>query len=99
MRTKGFGREMFPLRGKDPIRLAMLGMVDGNGHPYSWSAMFNGYDAEQMASCPYAAIPAYLNKEPKETLQIKGARVTHILTDDPKDAEHVARASNVPYIV
>ncbi len=99
MNTKGIGRETFPLRGKDPIRLAMLGMVDGNGHPFSWSAMFNGYDAEQMASCPYAAIPAYLNKEPKETLQIKGARVTHIWTDDPKDAEHVARASNVPYIV
>ena len=24
------------------IRLAMLGMVDGNGHPYSWSAIING---------------------------------------------------------
>ncbi|MDD3926903.1 MAG: hypothetical protein PHT33_09620 [bacterium] len=29
------------------IRLAMLGMVDGNGHPYSWSAIFNGYDREE----------------------------------------------------
>ena len=30
----------------DNIRLAMLGMVDGNGHPYSWSAIINGrYDA------------------------------------------------------
>ena len=32
---------------KDPdhIRLAMLGMVDGNGHPFSWSAIINGrYD-------------------------------------------------------
>ena len=28
------------------IRIAMLGMVDGNGHPYSWSAMFNGYNKE-----------------------------------------------------
>ena len=37
------------------IRLAMLGMVDGNGHPYSWSAIFNGYDPEDMASAPLRA--------------------------------------------
>jgi hypothetical protein len=84
---------------KTEIRLAMLGMVDGNGHPYSWSAIFNGYDAEAMRECPYAAIPEYLDKEPKDTLQIQGARVTHIWTDDPADAEHVARASLIPNIV
>ncbi|MFD0714196.1 Gfo/Idh/MocA family oxidoreductase [Paenibacillus sp. GCM10027626] len=82
-----------------PLRLAMLGMVDGNGHPYSWSAIFNGYNSEVMSECPYAAIPVYLDKEPKERLQIEGAVVTHIWTDAPEDAEHVARASLVPNIV
>ena len=67
-----------PLVDGEEIRLAILGMVDGNGHPYSWSAIFNGYNPEEMAKCPYPAIPAYLEKEPKETLRIKGARVTHI---------------------
>ncbi len=81
------------------IRLAMLGMVEGNGHPYSWSAIFNGYDPKVMRECPYAAIPDYLDKEPKDTLQIKGARVTHIWTDDPTDAVHVARASLIPNVV
>ncbi|MEA3403202.1 MAG: Gfo/Idh/MocA family oxidoreductase [Armatimonadota bacterium] len=83
----------------DDIRLAMLGMVEGNGHPYSWSAIFNGYDEEVMAECPYPVIPEYLGKEPKETLQIEGARVTHIWTDDPADAEHVSRASLIPNVV
>lgn len=77
----------------------MLGMVDGNGHPYSWSAIFNGYDEEAMAKCPYAAIPAYLGKEKKETLCIPGAKVTHIWTDDPEDACKVAKASLIPNIV
>jgi predicted dehydrogenase len=81
------------------IRLAMLGMVDGNGHPYSWSAMFNGYDPGVMRECPFAAIPEYLDQEPKDTLQIQGARVTHIWTDDPADAVHVARASLIPNVV
>lgn len=87
-----------PLVRRDPIRLAMLGMVDGNGHPYSWSAMFNGYDPEAMAQCPYAGIPVYLNKEPKETLRIPGAQVTHIWTDDPADARKVAKAALIPHI-
>ena len=81
------------------IRLAMLGMVEGNGHPYSWSAMFNGYDPAEMASCPYSAIPAYLDREPKDTLRIPGARVTHIWTDDPGDARRVAKASLIPNVV
>ena len=39
-----------PLVSGDSIRLAMLGMVDGNGHPYLWSAIFNGYDPDEMAN-------------------------------------------------
>jgi hypothetical protein len=90
---------MQPIIKRETIRLAVLGMVDGNGHPYSWSAIFNGYNAEAMAGCPYAGIPDYLNKQPKSTLGIPGATVTHIWTDDPKDAEHVAVCSLVPNVV
>lgn len=81
------------------IRIAMLGMVEGNGHPYSWSAIFNGYDPAEMAHCPYPAIPAYLDKQPRESFGIPGARVTHIWTDSPEDAEKVSRASLVPNVV
>ncbi len=88
-----------PIVDKQNIRLAMLGMVDGNGHPYSWSAMFNGYDSDLMAKGPYAGISAYLNKEPKDTLQIPNANVTHIWTDDPADAELVSKASLIPNVV
>lgn len=91
--------EAEPLVTRDEIRLAMLGMVDGNGHPYSWSAIFNGYDETAMAECPFAAIPQYLGEQPKEQLQIPGARVTHIWTDDPSDAAHVAKCSLIPTVV
>lgn len=81
------------------FRIAMLGMVDGNGHPYSWSAIFNGYDREAMAGCPFPGIPAYLNKEPESSFGIPGAKVTHIWTDDPSDASKVAKASLIPNVV
>ena len=81
------------------LRLAMLGMIEGNGHPYSWSAIVNGYDPAEMAKCPYAAIPKYLGAQPLESVRIPGARVTHIWTDDPADAVKVARASKIEHVV
>lgn len=84
------------------IRLAMLGCSEGNGHPYSWSAMFNGYDREAMTKeCPFAGIPVYLNKEPTTALTIPGARVTHICCtgNGGFTAEHVAKCTGIPNVV
>lgn len=81
------------------IRLAMLGMIAGNGHPYSWSAIVNGYNAEEMAKCPYPVIPQYLSEVPANTMRILGARVTHVWTDDPADAPKVAAASRIEHVV
>ena len=30
------------------LKLGVIGMSEGNGHPYSWSAIFNGFDREEM---------------------------------------------------
>jgi predicted dehydrogenase len=81
------------------LRLAMLGMIEGNGHPYSWSAIVNGYDPAEMAKCPYAGIPVYLGRQPLESVRIPGARVTHIWTDNPDEAPLVAKASLIQNIV
>lgn len=87
------------MNGQPELRLAMLGMIEGNGHPYSWSAIVNGYNSAEMAKCPYAAIPGYLGKQPLENVRIPGARVTHIWTDDPADASKVAAASLIENVV
>lgn len=81
------------------LRLAMLGMIEGNGHPYSWSAIINGYDPAKMAKCPFTAIPKYLGAQPLESVGIAGARVTHIWTDQPEDAPKVAAASLIKNVV
>jgi hypothetical protein len=89
---------VWPLGNKE-LRIGILGMTEGNGHPYSWSAMFNGYDRERMDNCPFPGIPAYLNKQPKETLGIPGAHITHIYCQNRADAEDVARCSFISNIV
>jgi len=77
----------------------MLGMIPGNGHPYSWSAIINGYDREAMARCPYPGIPAYLEASHREELRVPEAAVTHIWTDEIDEARDVAKASLIPNVV
>lgn len=82
------------------IKIAMLGRSEGNGHPYSWSAIINGgYNEEKMKNQPFPAIYDYLSKEPKENIGIRGARVTHVWTEDRKDAADIAAASLIDNVV
>ena len=84
------------------IRLAILGSTPGNGHPYSWSAMFNGYNREAMTKeCAFSGIPVYLNKQPTEGFVIPGAKVTHIHCEGEGGftPEHVAKCSLIPNVV
>jgi len=88
-----------PRRWVSMIKIAMLGRSEGNGHPYSWSAIFNGYDERLMAQCPFPVIPEYLGKQDKETLQIEGARVTHIWAEDKEEAQRIAATSLIENVV
>ncbi len=87
------------VKNPNQIRLAMVGMVAENGHPYSWSAIFNGFDANVMAHSPYPVINKYLCAQPKHAFGIENARVTHIWCDDPADARRVAAATLIPNVV
>ncbi|MDT0644236.1 Gfo/Idh/MocA family oxidoreductase [Zunongwangia sp. F363] len=81
------------------IKLGIIGMSEGNGHPYSWSAIFNRYDKQAMLKCPFPVIPEYLAAQdfPKDGLSHLG-EVTHIWTQDPRISKEVAGASNIKNI-
>jgi predicted dehydrogenase len=80
------------------LRFGIVGLSPGNGHPYSWSAIFNGYDAAAMAQCPFPAIPAYLARQHFPTDAIPEAAVTHVWTQDAAASAHIAAAARIPNI-
>ena len=89
----------FPFHNKD-IKLAMLGMTEGNGHAYSWSIIINGdYDLKSLSKCPYPGIIDYISKQPKNTLGIKNTKVTHVWTEDVKESKLVSDIAKIPNIV
>jgi predicted dehydrogenase len=93
-----FGKTVFPATDAH-IRLAMIGMIPGNGHPYSWSAIINGYVEEELNKCPYPVIPKYMAQQGENSSGIDRATVTHIWTDDPEDALKVAAATRIHSIL
>ena len=82
------------------LKLGVIGMSEGNGHPYSWSAIFNGYNPAYMKDCPFPAIPDYLSKQkfPDDSLWHLG-EVTHVWAQDKKISEHIAASSNIANVV
>lgn len=81
------------------LKLGVIGLSEGNGHPYSWSAIFNGYDPVAMEDCGFPVIPRYLEKQRWPQDAISEAKVTHIWTQDAALSAKVAKASLIEQIV
>ncbi|MEZ6191052.1 MAG: hypothetical protein R3C45_07135 [Phycisphaerales bacterium] len=89
------------VKSPDDIRLGMVGMLDDNHHPFSWSAIINGgYDRRHGGVRRPGDQHLPRRKQPTGSLGIRGAKVTHIWTDDPeRTSSNVAAASRIPNIV
>jgi hypothetical protein len=81
------------------LNFGIIGMNKGNGHPYSFSAIFNGYNKDAFEQCPYAAIRQYLTDHHRNEVMIKDAQVTHIWTQDKETSQSVANLAKIPNIV
>ncbi len=80
------------------LKLGVIGFSEGNGHPYSWSSIFNGYDPLLMENCGFPAIPRYLSKQSFPEDCIKNAKVTDIWTQDKKISKKIAEACYIENI-
>lgn len=81
------------------VKLGVIGLSPGNGHPYSWSAIINGYvNAEEIAQAGYPGISTYLTAN-RDLLGIRGAEVTHVWTQEQAISEHLANAVGIPNVV
>lgn len=81
-----------------PLKLGIIGMSEGNGHPYSWAAICNGYNPEAMAECPFPVIPQYLAEQKWPDAAIANVEVSHIWTQAEAASKHIAAAARIPTI-
>ena len=81
------------VKNPNAIRLAMIGSTPGNGHPYSWSAMFNGYNREAMTAAQIFRPLAFLTLAAAFAVTLPSALA---VDSNPYNTSAGACASNYP---
>lgn len=79
--------------------IGIIGLSEGNGHPYSWSAIFNGYSKKYMSECPFPVIPNYLFEKKYPEDFISDIKVSHIWTQNYNLSVEISKASKIPIII
>ena len=81
------------------IKLGIIGMSEGNGHPFSFSAIINGFDDEEMRNSGWDVIYKYLIQRHSSEFGFDNIRVTHAWTQDPEQTQKLIKAARIPYAV
>lgn len=80
------------------LNFGIVGMNPGNGHPYSFTAVFNGFDPAALERCDFPIIRQYLTQHHCNREFIPGAKVSHVWTQDRELSEKIAAVSRIPVI-
>ncbi len=83
----------------DTVKLGIVGINEGNGHPFSFSAIINGFDHEGMKNSGWDVIYNYLKIRDASEFGFDNVQVTHAWTQDPEQTKMLARASRIPNTV
>ena len=77
------------------IKLGIIGFSKNNGHPYSFSAIINGYNEKNFKKVGYPQILNYLKKQNKNNFFIKGLKITHAWSQDFKKTKLLCNACKI----
>ena len=78
------------------IKLGIIGISEGNGHPFSFSAIINGFNNEAMKNSGWSVIYNYLIKRHESEFGFHNVKVTHAWTQDPRQTQMLTEASRIP---
>jgi|APSaa5957512535_1039671.scaffolds.fasta_scaffold56615_2 hypothetical protein len=80
------------------IKVGLIGFSEGNGHPYSFSAIVNGYNPEIFKTSGWDGIYNYLERKDSSDFGITDFSINSIWTQDNKLSETIAAACNIANI-
>ena len=81
------------------VRVGMIGLSEGNGHPFSFSAILNGYDDAALAASGWPGIHAYVRRRDAADFGVADLLVTHAWTQDPEVTRSLCAACRIPHAV
>lgn len=77
----------------------MIGVSEGNGHPFSYSAIINGYSPEGLAASGWTGIYNYVRRRHASEFGFSGWSVTHAWTQERETTRKLCAAARIPHAV
>jgi predicted dehydrogenase len=81
------------------LDIGMVGVSEGNGHPFSFSAIVNGYDPEGLRQSGWDVIYDYVRRRHPSEFGFEDVRVSHVWTQDPEQTRRLQAACKIPHAV
>lgn len=72
--------------------IGIIGVSEGNGHPFSYSAIINGYSQEGLANSGWSGIYDYVRRRHASEFGLGGWKVTHAWTQEPETTRKLCKA-------
>lgn len=79
--------------------IGIMGLSEGNGHPFSYSSIINGYSPEGLAASGWPGIYEYVRRRHASEFGMAGWTVTHAWTQYPESTKKLCAAARIPYAV
>ncbi len=77
--------------------LGIIGLSEGNGHPFSYSSIINGYSPEGLAASGWLGIYEYVRRRHASEFGMGDWKVTHAWTQDPESTKKLCAASGIAH--
>jgi hypothetical protein len=75
--------------------IGIIGVSEGNGHPFSYSAIINGYSPDGLKNSGWSGIYDYVRRRHASEFGLGGWKVTHAWTQDPEITKKLCAACNI----
>jgi hypothetical protein len=80
-------------------KVGIIGFSKGNGHPFSFSAILNGYSSKEMQKSGWGEIQDYLDKKDSSDFGISNALVTHVWCQNRETSVAISKSCFVENVV
>lgn len=80
-------------------KIGLIGISNGNGHPFSFGSIINGYDDNYLKNTGWNVIYQYMRKRDISEIGFEHSRITHVWTQTKDISRALALACKIDNIV
>ncbi|RKL69103.1 hypothetical protein CR203_03435 [Salipaludibacillus neizhouensis] len=78
------------------MKVGIVGFNESNGHPFSFSAIINGYRPNAISNAGWRVIQKYLDLRDQSEFGFEGINITHAWTQDTAFTKELCYACKIP---